>query len=604
MFWAPDGKTFCDNEDHSAGQRSLSVGASHQNRLPDEVAVARSDPVYNAHAYLTKVPVTAIEPFLEAFTSPGEVVLDMYAGSGMTGVAAAMHGRSAELRDISELGRHIGGNYLNLVDAKRYRTVAKDVVAAVRKRLGEVYSVRCQGCGGAAELSRTVWTFIYECQACGSPINYYEAFRATDWTKAKIQCGSCDRPFSTRGSQRIAEEPVLDTVACVCHPKLRDHAHLEPLVRCSLEGLSYPSVDIAEDRQMFQASALKKHGLLTTATFFSERNLAVLAALRDAIDEVTPASFRDKLLFAFTAILSRASKRYQWHPKRPLNAANQNYYIAPVFYEWNVFDLFERKIEAAVRSDRYIRERVAANGHEIGRVDYKIGSADALDLSDESVDYVFTDPPFGSNIFYSDMSLFHEVWLRRFTDPRCEAVVDRSGNGRKRRTAERYEKLIVGSLREADRVLRRGGWLSLVFSNSSGEMWALVQRSILCAGFDLDEVTLLDKGQRSVKGLASGFENIVTADLVLSMQKTAKRVPKEPREPPTGALTALVNEILGLGNATTPSQIYLRLVRHYLRQNWNVADLHIRDVVDLVASAGYDVDAASGRLVEREAQVA
>src|SRR3712207_8659188 len=50
-------------------------------------------------------------------------------------------------------------------------------------------------------------------------------------------------------------------------------------------------------------------------------------------------------------------------------------------------------------------------------------SAHALaHLTDDSVDYVFTDPPFGSNIFYSDMSLFQEAWLGTLTDRTHEAV--------------------------------------------------------------------------------------------------------------------------------------------------------------------------------------
>lgn len=95
--------------------------AYHAARHPEEVAVKRSDPIYNGHAYLTKVPVSAIEPFIEAFTVPGDVVLDMYGGSGMTGVAAGMLGRRGEVRDISVLGRHIGSNYVNLVDADDFR---------------------------------------------------------------------------------------------------------------------------------------------------------------------------------------------------------------------------------------------------------------------------------------------------------------------------------------------------------------------------------------------------------------------------------------------------------------------------------------------------
>ena len=56
--------------------------------LPEIVEAPRTDPIYNCHAYLTKVPVAAIEPFIRAFTDPGEVVVDFFAGSGMTGLAA------------------------------------------------------------------------------------------------------------------------------------------------------------------------------------------------------------------------------------------------------------------------------------------------------------------------------------------------------------------------------------------------------------------------------------------------------------------------------------------------------------------------------------
>lgn len=578
-------------------------GRSRRPALPREVAVKRSDAIYNAHSYLTKVPVSAIEPFLEAFTEPGETVLDMFGGSGMTGLAAAMLGRRAEVRDISVLGRHIGESYLNLVDEGELRDAARVAVEAARGRLGDVYAVRCD-CGETAALSRTVWSYVYECGECGAPVNYYEAFEATGWRKAEMSCGRCGTAFSARQSRRVDEAPVLDTLTCGCSPRLREQAHREPICPVALEGLAYPDVAIDEDRQMFQASALRKHGLESVASFFSERNLAVLAALREATEVVDDESIRGKLMFAFTAILARASKRYQWHPKRPLNAAGQHYYIAPVFYEWNVYELFERKVEAAVRSDRQIRERIEAGGGA-AEVNYEVGSADAIDLSDESVDYVFTDPPFGSNLFYSDMNLFQEAWLGAFTDHEREAVVDRTRNGARRRTAERYEELIAASLTEAHRVLRPGGWISLVFSSSRGGMWALLQRSIAKAGFEIGEVTLLSKGQRSVKGLASGFENVVTADLVISMQKTPQR-PRavEPVQAPSGSLRALVDEILAAGEPLTPSHVYLGMIRRYLQRGWSVADLDVKDVIAALAGAHYRVDAASGRLAKAPARAA
>src|SRR5678815_1948068 len=84
--------------------------------LPESFTVPRTDAVYNCHAYLTKVPIGAIVPFINAFTRPGDTVLDFFAGSGMTGLAAVSNGRNAELSDISKLGKHIANGYLTKVD--------------------------------------------------------------------------------------------------------------------------------------------------------------------------------------------------------------------------------------------------------------------------------------------------------------------------------------------------------------------------------------------------------------------------------------------------------------------------------------------------------
>src|SRR5882724_4867694 len=102
---------------------------SNMAHVPEELVVGRGDPVYMAHGYLTKVPVSAIMPFIEAYTQPGDVLVDPFAGSGMTGVAAAALGRRARLFDISVLGQHIGQNYLNLVDPDLLRKQAAEVVA-------------------------------------------------------------------------------------------------------------------------------------------------------------------------------------------------------------------------------------------------------------------------------------------------------------------------------------------------------------------------------------------------------------------------------------------------------------------------------------------
>jgi len=71
--------------------------------VPETITAPRTDAIYNCHAYLTKVPIAAIQPFIETFSTSGDVVVDFFAGSGMTGLAAMTLGRKAYLSDISSV---------------------------------------------------------------------------------------------------------------------------------------------------------------------------------------------------------------------------------------------------------------------------------------------------------------------------------------------------------------------------------------------------------------------------------------------------------------------------------------------------------------------
>jgi 16S rRNA G966 N2-methylase RsmD/predicted RNA-binding Zn-ribbon protein involved in translation (DUF1610 family) len=581
---------------------------NHQTELPPETITApRTDPIYNCHAYLTKVPVGAIRPFIESFTQPGETVADIFAGSGMTGLAALMSNRKAILSDISVLGQHIAQGYLAEVAPKAFRAAAKAAMKRARGRIGDLYLTRRAADGETIEVTRTVWSFSYCCPSCGEGLVYFEHLSPRG--APPKSCPKCSHEFVRRLWPRGEDVPVEVVIEGV------DGKHVtQPVNEIDLQMIEearrderqdrVPQLTIDASREMYSRSGLGKAGMTQTSLFFSPRNAIALLELWQAIEANRDAAIRQKLKFAFTAILARASKRYQWSAQRPLNAQNQTYYIAPVYYEWNVFELFQRKVEAAMRAD----EVLAANNEQLlfstkaEAVSYHLASANRLaHLESGSVDYVFTDPPFGSNIFYSDMSLFHEAWLGKTTDSAHEAVVHTTGS-RKSGSEQRYENLLKEAFSEAFRVLKPGRHLSVVFGNSSGRIWGLVQRALRDAGFigAPVHVAILDKGQRSVKGLNSGSEGVVTVDLILTVQKPkGTKKAKAAQLPEKGDASSLIHSAiadLSEDQASNPSHVYAHVLTKAIRQHLLLDELHLGDVLIALRNAGYSIDRKTGRL--------
>lgn len=69
-------------------------GKRHPNVVVNEpyaadVSEGKNNPIYTAHTYHTKVPHPAIMRYILNYTQPGDIVLDSFAGTGMTGVAVS-----------------------------------------------------------------------------------------------------------------------------------------------------------------------------------------------------------------------------------------------------------------------------------------------------------------------------------------------------------------------------------------------------------------------------------------------------------------------------------------------------------------------------------
>ena len=405
---------------------------------------------YRAHSYHTKVPVEGLVQLIEHYTDPGDVVLDPFCGSGQTGVAAVLTGRHAVLSDLSPAAVHIARGYTARVDPTAFKRAASELLEELEPLERDLYSAP------EGRIEYTVWSDVYQCSTCEREILFWDA--AVDHEAkavgSTLLCPNGHGPFKKTALRWLRSSPVLKNISVDGR-----RARLVQPVDVVAEGFRvdrddipywYPTVHWERWREMWRAQH-EAQEITTSADFFTARNLYALSALWDAIGRIDDKPMRDGLRFTFTASVNRASRRYQWHPRRPTNVLSSTMYLASLNYEFNVFSLFRRKL--ATITDMYHRTWDAPGSCEV-----HLGSAEQLAWrADRSVDYVFADPPFGSNIYYGDSSFLWEAWLGEQTDVAAKIVVNRRLTAELGRTTlDDYEKAMSRAMAEISRVMRPG----------------------------------------------------------------------------------------------------------------------------------------------------
>ncbi|MCX5676473.1 MAG: DNA methyltransferase [Planctomycetota bacterium] len=282
----------------------------------------------------------------------------------------------------------------------------------------------------------------------------------------------------------------------------------------------YPQQQIYPYRELMTMSA-NKRGVASTADFYTCRNLAALALLWRELNGIAGQSTRVFARFAFTGIIPYCCRKQNYGGGG--GGMSGTLYLPSFHQEKNVWSVFERKVGKLV--DEFSgRERLPSSAMVL-----KGSAARLLGVPDSSVDYVFADPPFGGNIFYADASILWESWLDDFTDERYEMVYHRRSKQQRRRdgytfkTLEDYANDMAAAFKEMFRVLKPGRWATIEFNNSDGTVFEAIKDAVRKAGFEIVNMLLLDKAQKSFKQVkgATGDEDVVDKDVLFNLHKPA-----------------------------------------------------------------------------------
>jgi len=510
------------------------------------IKTTRNSPIFSMHAYhLGKKPHDAVEAYIRHYTSEGDLVLDPFCGSGSTALSALINGRKAVAIDVSPAATFITRFYVSPCDPEDLAGRFERMCRKVSPEMEYLYGTVCHRCGGPATIHYLIYSNVYHCPSCASRVSLFEAachqppccpdclsrHGLVTAIRPGLAIESCE-PVAVNFSCRGSCIPKRITRSLVGPPDERS-AFLEidlPRVReIESEPVPYPHphhymMNCSDRRLPWGDEWRPSRDFRRVQDLFTGRNLRALAALLDAAG-------RDQDLRAvITSVMFAVSRKAQ-HLDTGGGYIPGNWALPPMSKQRNVMESLRR----VFRRTRGAKERLASmiRGQEV-----RISTQSAVSMAEipsDSVDYIFTDPPYAGSVQYGELNFVWEAWLGLRTDWHNQEIIVNNSRGR---TIEDWTSMMQEALSECYRVLKPGRWLSLCWHHSSQETWGRVQQVMARSGLkpgDSDRAVTIDTGSETYNQRL--WDKLVKRDLVISYRKPFSRKTslKAGEQPPSRA---------------------------------------------------------------------
>ena len=542
----------------------------HREPFAADVSEGKQDPIYNAHSYHTKVPYKAIMRYLLHYTQPGDIVFDGFCGTGMTGVAAQMCGsrdmvmslgyqvksdgtilqeetnedgkkawqefsslgaRRALLNDLSPAATFIAYNYNTPGDVAVFEKDAKRILNEIEKECGWLYQTKHND-DRIGNINFTIWSDVFICNECSEEIVFWD--EAIDKKEAivrdKFDCPKCGSKTGKSGAERawvskydnslnetVRQAKQIPVLINYCLPnstkryeKVPDQHDLDILKK--IEAVPnphwYPIDQIPKGDKTNEPIRL---GTTHVHHFYTERNLRVLSAVYSRISSPL-------VRFLFTGFIGGATKLNQLHLKNYVfggGGCNPGprkgvIYTPSIGLESAVTKLLISRLKTQVRAFKSYPVPKSPN------TILSLSSASQLNGDNRLegvLDYIFIDPPFGSNLMYSELSHTWESWLKVHTNNQPEAIENKTQG----KSVDDYRRIMTECFTYIFKLLKPGRWMTVEFSNTKAHVWNNIQSAINAAGFIVGNVSALDKKQGGLNAIVGN--TAVKQDLVISAYK-------------------------------------------------------------------------------------
>ncbi|HOQ42999.1 MAG TPA: DNA methyltransferase [Smithellaceae bacterium] len=527
------------------------------------IETTKATAIYNMHTYWSKKPHDAIRQYIRHYTKPGDLVLDLFCGSGGTAMAAIMEGRKAIGIDISPAATFISAGYCTPIDVDQLHKRFKETIAPLLNEPQlNPYLTTCVRCGRKAEIKYVLLAQCFRCSKCLSSVPLSdctdgdtENFRGRTRT-AKL-CPHCGERIRTDKDTRLGHIGIKALLQCIsgCKPKgvyvdLRDDSSKQATFIIDNEKKAIKLVEKFPLSPRVFRYGLETHirkdlsgvNVFKISDLFTPRNHAAIASIARSLDWRASALDRS-LMFVLTSMCLQVSRMV-----RASNTATLagTYYVPPEAKEVNAFSSYQGKLEMFLNLQHDLQAQIVSKPALL----ISTQCADKTDILPNSVDYIFTDPPYGDKYQYAELNAVWECLLDADDNYwENEIVVNSARNLDETHWCDALRSAIA----ECYRVLKPGRWLSLCYHDTSEGTWALVQDIMAEVGFLVEQsenALYIDTGQKSYNQQTA--DKVNKRDLVINFRK-----------PKPGEVTAAI-AITGEEDETTFNEKVCQIIRDYI----------------------------------------
>ena len=447
--------------------------------------------MYLMHKYWARKPHNIVNEYIKTYSKEGEIVLDPFCGSGVTAIESLKLGRKAIAIDLDPMATFITRMTAMPIDIKKFKRAYDTIRKNVKDEILSFYKTTCRCCKYEVTASHLIW----ETDKNDSELP----------TKVWYKCPHC-------GGKTFEREPI-------------NKNDLQLLDKIDDMKIPY----WFPDNELIWNTRINVHKGMKVSDLFTKRALIGLSVLHDAIEKIEDELSKEMMRFVFSSTLPQASKlvfvierrgRQTGEIKRTQEVgswATRGYWIPPKHFEVNLWNCFRNRFKKILRgkkeSNSLIRRFDEADEFSdlVANKNILIKTANVLELTDfiphNSVDYVFTDPPYGDSIPYFELDYMWSSWLRFDVDFENEIVI--SDSPERNKNCELYEKMLHAAFAQIYRVLKPGRYMTVTFHNTNMRIWNCIIRAVVSSGFSLEKIIYQPPARASAKGLLHPYESAI-----------------------------------------------------------------------------------------------